>query len=104
MITLRQRQDFTSKKNSDLDKKVTLWSSAWISLTGREGVKNYIHMLGSGHLVEHLKIWKNLYRLSNQGWENLNTSIRCVYHHMIQHGGSKGNNGSRPSRVRPLGM
>jgi hypothetical protein len=55
MITLRQRQDFTHEEISDLDKKVTIWSSAWISLTGREGMTNYIHMICSGHLVEYLK-------------------------------------------------
>jgi hypothetical protein len=33
MITLHRRQDFTHKEISDLDKKVTIWSSAGISLT-----------------------------------------------------------------------
>jgi hypothetical protein len=103
-IMMRERQDFTSEKNSYVDKKVTLWSFAWISLTGREGVTNYKHIIGSGHLVEHLKIRKNLYRLMNQGWEYHNASIRYVYHHRIQHGGSNGNNGSKSSKVRPLGM
>jgi hypothetical protein len=53
MITLRQRQDFTHEEISDLDKKVALWSSDWISLTGREGMTKYIHMIYSGHLVEY---------------------------------------------------
>jgi hypothetical protein len=52
MTTLRQIQDFTPAEISDLDKKVTLWSSAWISLTVREGMTNYMHMICSGHLVE----------------------------------------------------
>jgi predicted nucleic acid-binding Zn-ribbon protein len=104
MITLRQRQDFTHEEISDLDKKITLWSSAWISLTGREGMTNYIHMICSGHLVEYLKRWKNLYRFSNQGWEYQNASIRYIYHHRSQHGGSSGKNGTRSSKVRPLGM
>jgi hypothetical protein len=104
MITLHQRQDFKPEKISDLDKKVKLWSSVWISLIGWEGMKKYIDVICSGQLVEYLKIWKNLYRLSNEGWEYQNASIRYVYHHRSQHGGSCGNNGSRSSKVRPLGM
>jgi hypothetical protein len=103
MITLRQRQYFTHDEISDLDKKVTLWSSAWISLTGRECMTNYIHMICIGHLVEYLKRWKNIYRFSNQGWEYQNASIRYIYHHRIQHGVSTGKNGTRSSKARPFG-
>jgi hypothetical protein len=65
---------------------------------------NYIHIIFSGHLAEYLKRWKNLYRFSYQGWEYQNASIRYIYHHRSQHGGSSGKNGARSSKVRPLGM
>jgi hypothetical protein len=49
--TLRQIQYFTPDEFSDLVKKVTLCSSAWIRLAGREGMANCIHMICSGHLL-----------------------------------------------------
>jgi hypothetical protein len=53
----------------DLHDKITTWSVKWVELTGREGMKTYMHLIISGHLVAYLKGWKNLYIFSNQGWE-----------------------------------
>ena len=58
---------------------------------GKEGVTNYIHMLGAGHFSHYLRKWRNLYRYSQQGWESLNSLIKSYYFHRTQRGG----NGSR---------
>ena len=51
------------------------------------GVTNYIHMLGSGHLIEFLYKYWNLYKYSQQGWENQNKQATGMYHKHIQKGG-----------------
>ena len=40
----------------------------WIKLHGIDGVTNYFHMIGSGHILYCLRKWRNLYRYSQQGW------------------------------------
>ena len=44
----------------------------WLKLAGEEGVMNYIHMIGSGHIHFYLTRYRNLYKFSQQGWEQLN--------------------------------
>jgi hypothetical protein len=41
----------------------------WIAVFGNEGVTNYIHLLGSGHMKYFLKEFGCLYLYSQQGWE-----------------------------------
>lgn len=40
-----------------------------VGLIGYNGVTNYIHMLGAGHLRYYLQKWGNLNRFQNRGWE-----------------------------------
>jgi hypothetical protein len=35
---------------------------------GKEGITNYIHMLGSSHVSYYMKEHRNLYKFSQQGW------------------------------------
>ena len=41
----------------------------WLDLVGYDGLSNYIHMLGAGHIRYYLVKWENLNRFQNQGWE-----------------------------------
>ena len=41
----------------------------WVALYGSEGITNYAHMLGSGHCMEYLLKWCNLWLHSQQGLE-----------------------------------
>jgi hypothetical protein len=43
-----------------------------LSGAGKEGITNYIHMLGRGHISYFKKQHRNLYKFSQQGWEGLN--------------------------------
>ena len=54
--------------------------SKYIKLTGRDGMTNYFHMLHAGHMAEFLHKYKNLYRFSQQGWENLNEFTKRKFH------------------------
>jgi len=40
--------------------------AAWLGLLGYDGITNYIHMLGAGHIRYFLIKWRNLNRFSNQ--------------------------------------
>ena len=62
----------------------------WINLIGYDGITNYIHLLGAGHIRYFLKKWRNLHRFSNQGWEAYNALVANYWHHRTQKGGGRG--------------
>ncbi len=51
----------------------------WIGIFGDEGITNYIHMLGSGHIHYFMKKYGCMYLYSQQGWEALNNTIQSSY-------------------------
>ena len=61
----------------------------WLSLWGKAGVTNYIHMLISGHITEYMIKFRSLYRFSQQGWENLNHILKSFFFKRTNHGGTK---------------
>jgi len=64
--------------------------SGWLDLVGYDGITNYIHLLGAGHIRYFLKKWRNLHRFSNQGWEAYNALLANYWHHRTQKGGGRG--------------
>jgi hypothetical protein len=34
---------------------------SWLDLVGYEGISNYIHMVGAGHIRYYLVKWRNLH-------------------------------------------
>jgi len=64
--------------------------SGWLDLVGYDGITNYIHLLGAGHIRYFLKKWRNLHRFSNQGWEAYNALVANYWHHRTQKGGGRG--------------
>jgi hypothetical protein len=57
---------------------IGLWVM-WIDLFGDEGIKNYIHMLGSSHMLYSIKKYGCLYLYSQQGWESLNSKYKPLF-------------------------
>ena len=45
---------------------------AYFELTGRDGMTNYFHHYHAGHYCYFLEKYGNLYKYSQQGWENCN--------------------------------
>jgi hypothetical protein len=101
---LKKRDDFTDQDIHETELKIADWSCKWLKLTGRQGVTNCTHSLTSGQIVFFMKEWRNLYRLSNQGWERQNASIIYFYNHRTQSGGSAGKSGGSSSRTKPMGL
>ena len=76
-------------------KKADEFFLEWINLIGYDGITNYIHLLGAGHIRYFLKKWRNLHRFSNQGLEAYNALVANYWHHRTQKGGGKGGDRSK---------
>jgi hypothetical protein len=74
----------------------------WVGLFGRAGVTNYIHLLGSGHILYFLKKYKCLYIYSQQGWEALNSVCTGFILQNSARGGYGSGEGSGKSCIYPL--
>ena len=48
-------------------------------------------MVGSGHLSYYFKVYRNLYKYSQQGWESLNAKFKTFFIRHTQRGGNYGN-------------
>ena len=70
----------------------------YTSVTGRDGMTNYVHCLRAGHFSYFLRKYKNLYRLSQQGWENVNSQLKATFLRSTQRGGGKGGS----SKILPI--
>ena len=77
-----------------LQQMVDFWYEKWVVLKGREGMKNYVHMLGLFHVTYYLRKKRNVYRCSNQYWERLNKCIKRFYLTT-----SRGRNGYYASKI-----
>jgi hypothetical protein len=104
LTTLRQREDFTDEKIIIIGLCIDEWTVNSISLVGREGMNNYTHLMTSGHNVHYLKYWRNLYRYSNQGWEQFNSQYRYIYCHRTKKGGSSRTHSESGSKIKPVGL
>ena len=84
---LRSRKDFTDEDVTVWQQGVDFFYTIWVDLHGMDGLTNYIHMLGAGHVGYYLRLYKNLYRYSQQGWEAMNDKIKTFYFRRTQRGG-----------------
>jgi hypothetical protein len=95
---LQQKHDFSDADITAFQILADNFFREWLQLVGYNGVTNYVHMLGAGHLKYYLKKWRNLNRFSNQGWEAYNQMVASFWHHRTTKGGSKVDR----SRIRPI--
>jgi hypothetical protein len=94
MKILRKRSDYSDEEIVLFQKKIYNFFIALVeqSGAGKEGVTNYIHMLGSGHITYYMKTHRNLYKYSQQGWESLNEKFKLAFFNHTQRGGNFGTN------------
>ena len=103
IVALIKRSDFSDDEIVALQRNIDLFHEAWYELCGKDGLTNYIHLLGSGHVMYYLKKYRNLYRFSNQAWERLNNMLKMFYLQKTQRGESgKYLSKVGPSHTRPM--
>jgi hypothetical protein len=87
MVLLRKREDFTDNEIAAYQSHADKFFQVWVRLWQKEGVTNYIHMIGAGHIADYLYRWRNLYRYSQQGWEAMNSLMKTFFFRRTNHGG-----------------
>ena len=101
MVLLRKKDDFTNEEIASFQGHADKFFQVWLQLFQKEGITNYIHMIGSGHIADYLYKWKNLYRFSQQGWEAMNSLIKTFFFRRTSHGGGVRGE-SKKSRLVPI--
>jgi len=79
MVLLRKKTDLSNDEVKRFQQHIDVFFVAWVSLLSHEGVTNYIHMLGAGHIGEYLLHHQNLYKHSQQGWEAFNALLKFFF-------------------------
>jgi len=98
--SLQQKEEFSEENVDNFQAHADNFFRQWLDLTGYDGITNYIHMLGAGHVRYFLKKWKNLNRFQNQGWEAYNGMIAAFWHHRTRKGGGK--HATQRSKILPI--
>jgi hypothetical protein len=102
MVQLRRKEDFLAGEVPTVQKNLDIFFQNWISLWGRAGITNYIHLMGAGHMADYLLTAKNLYRHSQQGWENLNHLLKTFFFRRTARGGAGNQGKGQKDRLLPI--
>ena len=86
---LESKEEFSQDAVDNFQFAADEFCDVYCGLTGRDGMTNYFHVLRSGHFSYFLQKYKNLYLLSQQGWENVNSQFKRIFHNNTQKGGEK---------------
>ena len=109
MIIVRKKgRDYTKEELKSYDSHAKFFFQSWVGLHGAIGVTNYIHMIGSGHLLKYMEMWGNLNKYSQQGWEALNALIKLFFFRRTNKGGFNSTDGdisnlNNRSKLIPIG-
>ena len=76
---LQKPTDFTDDEIEEFQTLIDSLNEKWIKMVGTEGITNYVHMLGSGHICYYLQQHRNLHKFSQQNWESLNEKMKTTY-------------------------
>ena len=102
MDLLRKKDDFDHDEVATYQHHADIFFQSWLRLWQKEGITNYIHMIGAGHVSDYLFRWKNLYRFSQQGWEAMNSLIKTFFFRRTNHGGGVRGETGKKSRLIPI--
>ena len=99
---LKIRERLSDEQIFQYQKHADLWYRDWVELYGDDGITNYAHYIGSGHIGEYLLHWRNLTNHSQQGWEAFNSAFKSFYFNRTQRGGAVNKGQGQRSRLRPM--
>ena len=101
MELLPQKKDLTDDEIYKCQGSIDKFFQDWISLHGLDGMTNYIHLLGAGHIARYRFLHRNLYRHSQQGWEAFNALLKSFFFRRTGRGGGRG---VVRTKLRPIGL
>jgi len=87
---LDSRYHFGFARICHFQNEVDEFCLVYFKLRGRDGMTNYFHPLQARHYAFFFEKYGNLYRFSQQGWEDLNSAVKRSYHYNTQTGGGRG--------------
>ena len=87
MEKVRQKEVFLDDDMIILQKQIDEWYADWVSVTGKEGMTNYIHVLSIVHVMYYRDKYRNLYRFRNQSWEPLKKREKRMHLQITQRRG-----------------
>jgi len=96
MKILTTHRALTEDEMEEFQDLVDDFFEIWVELFGMDGMTNYLHLLGSGHVLYFLRKYNCLYIYSQQGWEALN-SVCTAY---ILQNSSRGGYGSGQNKTK----
>ena len=97
-----RKHNLSNEEIWNFQRQADYFFALWIDLCGAEGVTNYAHMIGSGHLSEYMFHWKNLSRHTQQGWEAFNSAFKSYYFSRTQRGGATNQGRGQQSRMKSM--
>jgi len=86
---LQQKDELSDDHINTFQTHADIFFHQWLDLPGYDGIMNYVHMLGTGHVQYFLKKWRNLNQFQNQGWEAYNGMIAAFWHYHTRKEGGK---------------
>jgi len=102
MKLLTAHRHLNDKEKNQFQDLIDDFFEQWIDLFGEEGITNYIHVLGSGHMLYFLEKYNCLYIYSQQGWEDLNNRCQAFLLHDTSRGGYGSGQGKGKSYTFPI--
>ena len=98
-----KHRDVTELEIKKFQKHIDNFFNAWVEMFGWNGLTNYIHYLAAGHVAFYMKEYGNLSKYSNQGWEALNSGVKCFYFRGTNRGGGGGKGKRVKSKLVAIG-
>ena len=87
MLILRKKGTYTEEELAEFEDLALELFQLWVTLYGRHGVTNYIHMIGVGRILGYMRRYGNLNKYSHQDWEALNALIKLFFFRRSSKGG-----------------
>jgi hypothetical protein len=88
---LTTSEDFSTEDVDELEREIDKFYVMFLKVAGLNGVTNYFHYLGSGHIVWLTRRYGNLWRWRCEGVESQNGTLSLRYNKFNNRGGNKGN-------------
>ena len=102
MDIVKRKGELAQPQVLEFQKYMDIFFQEWVNLYADQGVTNYIHYLGAGHIAEYLLHWKNISDHSQQGWEAFNNAFKSYYYNRTQRGGAVNKGKGERSRLKPM--